>query len=365
MAKMESYSITDLQFGSTGKGLLAGFQAMIYKPDTIVTAWMPNAGHTYIHPNGTTMIHTMLANGVVSPKLKRVLIAPASVLDVDALLRELSHAVRNNCTKQQFEVLVHENATVLQPRHSEFERESITKIGSTQKGSGAAIMERLRRDPSVPVTAGRLFPHGLISGVVGYDVWVRVVTHSEYLDYLYGAELLALEGAQGYSLGVHSGFYPFTTSRECTVAQLASDTLFDPAMITHKYGACRTFPIRVANRTADNMTYSGWSGPGYPDQEETTFEAIGQKTEYTTVTKLPRRIFTWSDQQLLEAVKVNGTTGIFLNFCNYLQEEGDEGPAWDLVERIESLTGVPVVWTGWGPLHKDVKMTIANARTKE
>lgn len=365
MDKMESYSITDLQFGSTGKGLLAGFQAMIMKPDVVVTAWMPNAGHTYFHPNGTEMIHTMLANGVVSPKLKTVLIAPATVLDVDALLRELNHAVRNRTCKDNIEVLVHENATVLQPRHSEFERNEITRIGSTQKGSGAAIMERLRRDPAVPVTAGRLYPHGYISGIVGTDVEVRVCDHAEYMDKLYGAELLALEGAQGYSLGVHSGFYPYTTSRECTVAQLASDTLFDPAMIQHKYGACRTYPIRVANRTKDGATYSGWSGPCYPDQEETTFEAIGQKTEFTTVTKLPRRIFTWSDRQIQEAVKVNGTTGIFLNFCNYLQEDGDTGPAWELVERIEALTGVPVVWTGWGPLHSDVKMTMHHARTKK
>lgn len=356
---MEAYSITDLQFGSTGKGALAGYLAKLMKPDTLVTAWMPNAGHTYVTHNGTAMIHTMLANGVVSPKLKRILIAPATVLDVDALMRELSAAFRSGNCLDGIEVLVHENATILQPRHSQFERDNIQKIGSTQKGSGAAIIDKLTRDPQAMVTAGRVYPHGYISGLVDSNIHVRVISREDYLEHLYGAEILQIEGAQGYSLGIHSGFYPYTTSRECTVAQLCSDTLFNPQLLDRRYGCLRLHPIRVANRTQDNMVISGWSGPHYPDQDEISFEEIGQETEYTTVTKLPRRIYSFSRMQVREAALVNGIDGVFMNFCNYIAGRDDEdGEIARMTEEVEELTGAKVLYRGWGPKHQDIEMVI-------
>ena len=79
----KAYMILDLQFGSTGKGLLAGYLAKTKQPDVVVTAWGPNAGHTYIDEDGREYIHRMLANGIVSPKLKTVLIGPGSVLVID------------------------------------------------------------------------------------------------------------------------------------------------------------------------------------------------------------------------------------------------------------------------------------------
>ena len=50
---MEAMDIViDLQYGSTGKGLIVGFLAEEHKYDTVVTAWAPNAGHTYINRDG-------------------------------------------------------------------------------------------------------------------------------------------------------------------------------------------------------------------------------------------------------------------------------------------------------------------------
>ena len=48
-----AHIITDLQFGSTGKGAFAGkLAAHGIRPDTVLTAWGPNAGHTFIDANG-------------------------------------------------------------------------------------------------------------------------------------------------------------------------------------------------------------------------------------------------------------------------------------------------------------------------
>ena len=41
--KADAYMIIDLQYGSTGKGLLAGYLAETMQPDVLAAAWMPNA----------------------------------------------------------------------------------------------------------------------------------------------------------------------------------------------------------------------------------------------------------------------------------------------------------------------------------
>jgi hypothetical protein len=85
----------------------------------------------------------------------------------------------------------------------------------------------------------------------------------------------------------------------------------------------------------------GSSGPGYPDQREIDWSQIGVEPELTTVTKLPRRLFTFSQQQLTEAHWHNGgywKTSLFLNFCNYMTK-GPTGPneLHRLIKEIEAV----------------------------
>lgn len=367
--------LVDLQFGSTGKGLLAGYLANLKKPDTVVTAWMPNAGHTYVDSNGNKMIHTALANGCVSPKLKQVLIAPGSVVDVPKLVEECTNAYKlgylRNFDGTPVQILIHENATILQNSHAEFERNNITSIGSTQKGSGAAIIAKLKRDPKEVVTASRSFPHGLVSEPPHKGWIIRVIGGSDYEEILYNSEYVLVEGAQGYSLGVNSGFYPFTTSRECTMAQVCSDTLIAPTDVRNVFGCARTFPIRVANRFEDDKMV-GWSGPGYSDQKELSWEEVGQEVETTTVTKLPRRIFTFSEEQIARAIRVNGgpSVKVFLNFANYMcdkkkwidSEKFKNDPERQSLEKVVSTIQqyANIDFLGFGPNHRDVHMVYGN-----
>jgi hypothetical protein len=117
-------------------------------------------------------------------------------------------------------------------------------------------------------------------------------------------------------------------------------------------GTLRTFPIRVNNR-------DGSSGPGYTDQQEIGWDQIGVDAEKTTVTKLPRRLFTFSRRQLTEAMFHCGgywETKLFLNFCNYLKD-GKQVDA--LVKEIETpcenmLNAPRVEWLGFGPDDEDV-----------
>ncbi len=333
--------IVDLQFGSTGKGLLAGYLAEKIEPDCVVAAWAPNAGHTYIDRHGRKMVNIALPNGIVCHKVRNVLIGPGSTIDTDRLDHELGIYQDLMVGKR---LVIHQNAMVVGERHREAERSYGFSIGSTMKGVGEAAISKIRRKRH-PVLGLSTAVHALPDHLRKY-----LVTHDEYCEILDKSRRVIVEGAQGYSLGINSGFYPYVTSRECTVPQIMSDCAIP--MVSHKtiYGCARTFPIRVANRYDENGRMIGTSGPCYPDQQELKWSDIGIEPELTTVTKLPRRIFTFSMDQMKQACRANGVDFVFLNFCNYMDETAVESMIKDIEEQAMNVnSGGYVKYTGHGP----------------
>lgn len=346
--------ICDMQFGSTGKGLIAGYLAERDQPDVVITAWSMNAGHTYINAEGREFVHCMLANGIVSPKLHTVLIGPGSQMGISRLFEE-ADAARD--LLRGVRILIHPNACVISDRHVEQEAGPMTKIGSTKKGCGAALIEKIQRNPDgEAITAGR-FASVIAELALKTNLDISVTTHDNYCAVIELATRIQVEGAQGYSLGMNSGFYPYTTSRECTPAQIASDCLLPIQMIDKVVGTMRTYPIRVANRYDEQGAMVGWSGPCYPDQEETTFDAIGRPTEMTTVTKLPRRLFTFSEQQSLEALRTVRPDEVVIGFANYA-EESEYRRICSLVNGQAAALGLSpsvVRYATWGPKSTDIE----------
>ena len=335
--KKELWTIFDCQFGSTGKGLLAGYLAKTRQPDTVVTAWGPNAGHTFIDSSGRKFVHTMLANGVVSPNLRQILIGPGSVINEKALLEELDSCKDLVDINQ---VYIHENAAIVLEQHALDEEYTMTKIASTKKGTGAAVIQRIQRQPDSMNIARVALKSTLRERVVSSRDWLRLFDD---------AQRIQVEGAQGFSLSMYHGFYPYTTSRDVSVAQTLADCGVPYGISNEVIGTCRTYPIRVANRFGVSGVQTGFSGPHYDDQEETSFESLGQPTELTTVTKLPRRIFTYSKKQMEQAISQNGVSSLFLNFANYSSHS-------DLADIMSHLNGLArVQFIGWGPNELDVQ----------
>jgi adenylosuccinate synthase len=384
MRQRETRVIVDLQFGSTGKGLIAGYLAEENPCDTVVAAWRPNAGHTYIDRNGTKFVHTMLPNGVVSPNLERILIGPEAAINAESLAREIVDAaalLRIHPTDLLSMIHIHEHAAIVMDEHREREKKFV-KIGSTMKGSAEAVIDKMRRDPDGRATAGQN------KVALGYGLAGRVVSPEVYAQQLDLGRVIQVEGAQGFSLGINQRFYPHSTSRECTALQVLSDCGIPRANNNIEViGTLRTYPIRVANRYADDCTHTangavcgqralyfvhhedvvapperhefqprqiGTSGPCYPDQTEITFEEIGQPVELTTVTKLPRRIFTFSEMQFRDALRANGPEYLFLNFMNYVPEQ--EWPRWWInLNNIANEYGSRIRWYSNGPTARHVE----------
>lgn len=343
----ELHVITDLQFGSTGKGLLAGYLAKKLRPDTLICAWSPNAGHTFIDENNVKYINTAIPNGIVADSIKRVLIGPGAVINPDALLREIEcYAV----DLFGVEIMIHENAAVVTQEHRDEEARGMFKIGSTMKGVGAAVIEKIQRNPTSNIIARDALVSTPLEGyAVSKEIYNRAIDE---------AGVTILEGAQGFSLSINQGFYPFTTSRDCTTAQLLSDCAIPGKSYaaTRIYGCARTYPIRVANRYDENGKMIGTSGPCYNDQEEISWDRLGIKPELTTVTQLPRRIFTFSEQQIQEAIRMNGVDEVFLNFANYIGlDNSPDAMKLEEYKHIINQAGAELTMLGWGPTVNDVE----------
>ena len=345
----KAYMIFDLQFGSTGKGLLAGYLAKVNKPDVVVTAWGPNAGHTFIDDKGRVFIHRMLANGVVSPNLETILIGPGSVIDLDTLRGEIDSCRDLMIGKS---IIIHPQAVVVTAKHRTTESRNV-KIGSTMKGTGAAIIERIERDPENNPTAEAVISQNWLDAIAQKGIGV-CVDANEYRKTVSGAKVLQIEGAQGFSLSIYHGIYPYTTSRDVTPSQVMADCGLPFKLNPTVYGTLRAHPIRVANRFDDDGNLIGTSGPGYPDQTELEWSDIGVEPELTTVTQLPRRIFSFSEIQLKEALFHCSPDALFLNFTNYLTNDELK----EVNELIKGVAPIPISWIGKGPTQNDVYKVI-------
>lgn len=351
--------VVDAQFGSTGKGLIAGYLAERDKPDVVMTAWSANAGHTYINAEGRKFVHCMVANGIVSPALTHVLIGPGSQMDWQLFIDEVQQCADLLKGKT---ILVHENAAIITDAHRAEEQGPMTKIGSTKKGCGAAMIAKIRRNPDDQNTAGAMRSGLLMFAdaiMLQYNIDLRIVGSDEYMEVVYGANRIQVEGAQGFSLGINNGFYPYVTSRECTPAQVCVDVNLPLAFVDKVVATMRTYPIRVANRYNDKGEQIGWSGPCYPDQRELDWKAdLGMEAELTTVTKLPRRIFTFSYEQTKAALSVIRPDEVFLNFCNYMEPD-EVAEVVGLIERAAHELKIPgpmplARYYGYGPTVTDI-----------
>jgi adenylosuccinate synthase len=331
--------IVDLQYGSTGKGLLAGYLAETSKHDGVITCNMPNAGHTYIDSKGNKMIHKVLPSGIVSPNLRSVFIGPGAVFDPKRLEIEVIEAKKMGYL-DEVPIFIHGNAMVLRDDHRHAEQMNMSKISSTMQGSAIASMEKMARNVEDICIAHSVYTPGGYKGiyVVDNDTWIYHVSQIN--------NMLA-EGSQGFSLGINQRFYPYCTSRECTPHRMMSDMGL-PCIKAEVWGTLRTYPIRVGN------TEDGHSGDHYSDQREITWGDLGQTPELTTVTQRVRRIFTFSKKQLSESLWHCRPDHLFLNFCNYM-DPTSLGALTDNIDRIAAIYGTGIRLTGVGATFHDVR----------
>jgi adenylosuccinate synthase len=219
-------------------------------------------------------------------------------VDPDVLYSELVELDRAGYRATE-RLVVDQGATVLTAEHRTAEAVAglQERLGSTAKGIGGARVDRLWRRAQTVGESPDLITEAFGPLEVGdtFEVMERCLTDGGHV---------IIEGTQGYGLGLHTKYYPYTTSGDCRAIDFLAQAGLSPwrrwdsegynLQTELKVVVCfRPFPIRVA----------GNSGPM---SDETTWDELGLSQEFTTVTRKVRRVGAWDPQLVEEAIRANG-----------------------------------------------------------
>lgn len=297
------------QFGSEGKGAIAAHLAQQLPDLLAVRVAGPNAGHTVIGrcpPDCSERLQVLDSapgkhrDGEHPWRLRQVPVAavtnedatlvlgPGSEIDPEVFKSEVSQL--NAAGYHAGERLwIDDDATVITEEDRMAESDAagvglVSRIGSTGKGIGAARAARLMR---TALLANQFDDWPCQTASVGEFIRHRLT---------YGGNV-QIEGTQGYGLGLHAGYYPYCTASDCTAMDFMAMAGASPWLVASAsvevWVVFRTYPIRVA----------GNSGPL---RYEMAWEDVGQPTEYTTVTRKPRRVGKWDAALARKAMEANG-----------------------------------------------------------
>lgn len=332
------------QSGSEGKGSAVAYLATHLAErgemfDVVTANNGVQSGHTSIHQNKKNILFHLPTASVfpLHDLCPFTYLNGGAIINPGILLRELDE---NPGVRRKFSI--HPNAAIVTPEciEAEMREDSAqTRISSTRKGVGEALSRKILRSGMVAKDCEQLRP--FIGWVDLPDMMMR------------GSSVL-VEIPQGHTLSIDGPFYPYTTSRNCTVMQAMSDAGIHPHFYHQSMMVIRTFPIKVGSLSEMNH-----SGDCFPDQHEITWAELGVQAELTTVTKRTRRVYTFSEDQVLEAVAQTRPAVVFITFMDYLPNRELAKIVVDKVRRICHTVGSvrhdgPEILTQWGPTTADV-----------
>jgi adenylosuccinate synthase len=351
---MTIHAIVGGQFGSEAKGHVAAQLTKHYADrghnQYLVRVGGSNAGHSAVDDYGKVWALRQIPAAAVIDLNARLVIAEGSEIDLDVLQSEID-ALDAEGFDVSGRLFIDSMATIIEPHHIEQEAGSDinARTGSTSKGIGAARADRLMRKAK---TARDIADLG--------DFTMETSAFLQRRYYTDDSANIIVEGTQGYGLGLHTKYYPQTTSGNCRTVDLLAQIGFMPLnprelREIHTWLVFRTYPIRVA----------GNSGPLHDETSWFELNALSDgyiKEERTTVTKKVRRVGKWDADLALEAVRANGGAGTHLHPClmfadylnselyletdiRVLQQVGFDSTL-KMVERMQADVGVPFAMLG-------------------
>lgn len=259
------------------------------------------------------------------------------------------------------------------------------KTGSTCSGVGASRARKVLRDKNIL----------LAKDVPELAKFICDVSE-EIIDRCNRGQSGLLEICQGFQLSSGYKFYPNVTSRNITVAAAFDDMFLPVSLLGNVVINLRTYPIRIASkkyictRSGRHLTWEevqsghyefeekeSYSGDGYTDQTELDWDTlqkennlvIPQDVILTSLTKLPRRVFTFSKENLRDSIVYNQTPNkifLSLNFVNWIDGEMEgktettdiSDKVYDWIDKfIKPITqkhqNVTLKWLGTGRYTED------------
>lgn len=311
------------QFGSEAKGKVISFLANEF--DVAVRTGSPNAGHT-VFKDGEVFRLQQIPATFVNPNCI-LCIGAGALINPDILEKEVEN------TKTKNRLFIDPQAGIIEEKHLLQENELVKKIGSTGKGCGAALADRIwRKDFKLAKDVLRDYQFTNVAELINRSI-------DE------GKNVL-VEGTQGFGLSLYHGIYPFVTSRDTNAANFLTEAGISPRLVDEIILVIRTYPIRVAGNSGPLPNELTW---------EELSKRVGKKIEeITTVTKKVRRVAEFDIESVKKAIMVNRPTQIALQFLNYLFPRDEGKNSWDFlsqearnyVENLERDLQVPITLIG-------------------
>ena len=330
-------TIVGAQWGDEGKGKITDFFAG--QSDYVVRFHGGNnAGHTVIVDGKTFKLH-LIPSGVIYGEPLSV-IGNGVVVDPKALIDEIKYLKEKGINPK---LMVSDRAHVIMPYHIALDgalsdHQKDLAAGSTNRGIAPVYADKMYRngirmidllEPSVfneKLDKGFSFNKGLIENALGKMLnYTKEEIYNTYIEYgkilkpyisdvsveLFNAykngKNILFEGAQGMSLDVDHGIYPYTTSSNTAAGHVSIGTGVSFKTIDRVIGVVKAYLSRVGE------------SPLPTELQNDTGDLIRENGgEYGTTTGRPRRIG-WLDLvQVRQAVRVNGLTEIALTKLDVL-----------------------------------------------
>ncbi len=348
------------QFGSEAKGLAAAFMARYHiheapLPRMIIatTNAGAQAGHTTKYEDGTEWVCYHLPTTPIA-LIKdgfnncTAYINSGAIVDIDLLRKEASNIHKAVGNLPWTYLNPHAAWIRAEEKYAEeTAHDGVLRIASTSKGVGAALARKIGRKMDSVVedcgAADRIFDVGRLS---------RINLTEQMMN---GASVIVeIPQGTGLSIGT-SGFYPYTTSRECWVSQGIADAGIAPRFVDSILMVVRTYPIRVGNTVRPDGGINS-SGPFYSDGREISWGDLKGRAipELTTVTKRVRRIAKFSQAQYLHGLMLNQPTNVMLTFVNYLESAKHLGELnTGMLQTETKARCFPTKIYSWGPNVED------------
>ena len=330
-------AIVGAQWGDEGKGKITDFFAG--ESDYVVRFHGGNnAGHTVIVEGNTFKLH-LIPSGIIYGGPMSI-IGNGVVVDPRVLLEEIEYIKGKGIDPK---LMVSDRAHVIMPYHIELDgalsnHQGDLAAGSTRRGIAPVYADKMFRngiriidllEPDVlmeKLTKGYSFAKGIIEKALSKKIESSIEEiFDSYCGYgerlkpyitdtsveLYNAyknnKSILFEGAQGISLDVDHGIYPYTTSSNTAAGHISTGTGVSFRDIGRIIGVVKAYLSRVGESPLPSEMHGNEA------------EALREKGgEYGTTTGRPRRVG-WLDLvQVRQAVRVNGLTEIALTKLDVL-----------------------------------------------
>lgn len=286
------------QYGSEGKGKAAYFFAKEQKAAAVIRVGGSNSGHTVIDEDGVEWVFRQLPTAAIIPGVTCVIPAGAYI-NAEILLKEIQET-----DLSADKLFIDPNAVLITENEVQSETSGSLKkeIGSTQSGTGAAVMNRIAR-------------RGDVHFVTEDEQLGKYIRNTQpYLrDLMKEDKRIIIEGTQGYGLSViHSEHYPFTTSRDTSAAGFLTEAGLSPLDVDEVIMVLRSFPIRVGGNSGPLKFETDWESVQSISGKESSIK------EYTTVTQRLRRVAHFDPELVRNAIIANNPSTIVLNHLDYI-----------------------------------------------